>query len=335
MPATSDPRMTATKHEALAIDRMLTDTGADPWRADELQAITRRLGIGGDVSAPRAVWLDVAEGVRLRALDWGGDGAPVLLLHGGALTAQTWDYVCVGLRSEFRLVALDMRGHGESSWSDDYSIGRLAADAAQAAAALGISRLHVCGMSLGGVAAAELALTTTSLVKSLAMVDVAPGVEFEATARMRGFINGMISAPSVEAVIDAAMRTSPSSDRERVAYRMISLLRQRGDGAWEWRRDSRRMVDYPHILSHIRGLADRVGAFDVPFLMVRGGRSRSMPARAAAAFASRFRNGRFVEISDAGHNVQEDNPAGLIRELRSFWNDVAGIQRAQTEPAER
>ena len=298
---------------------MLPDTAEDPWRADELRAITRRLGIDGDVSAPCTRWLEVAEGVRLRALDWGGDGDPVLLLHGGALTAQTWDYVCVGLRSEFRLIALDMRGHGESCWSDEYSIGRLAADAAQTATALGIARLHVVGMSLGGVVAAELALTAPGLVKSLAMVDVAPGVEFEGTARMRGFINGMTGAPSVEAVVDAAMRTSPGNDRERVAYRMRALLRRRGDGEWEWRRDSRRMVDYPHILSHIQGLADRVSAFDAPFLMVRGARSRSMPAPAAVAFAARFRNGRFVEISDAGHNVQEDNPAALIEALRAFW----------------
>jgi len=308
------------KHDPPTTDGMLPDMGEDRWRADELRAITRRLGIDGDVSAPHALWLDVAEGVRLRALDWGGSGVPVLLLHGGALTAQTWDYVCVGLRSEFRLIALDMRGHGESSWSGDYSIGRLAADAAQTAAALGMVRLHVVGMSLGGVAAAELALTRMDLVESLTMVDVAPGVEFQGTARMRGFINAMASAPSVEAVIDAAMRTSPWSDRERVAYRMKALLRRRGDGEWEWRRDARRMVDYPHILAHIEGLAERVGAFRAPFLMVRGGRSRSMPAPAAAAFAGRFRNGRFVEIADAGHNVQEDNPAALIRELRAFWN---------------
>lgn len=304
-----------------ALDRMLPSTGDDPWRPDELRAIIHRLGIDGDVSAPRTLWLDVAEHVCLRALDWGGTGAPVLLLHGGALTAQTWDYVCAGLRSEFRLIALDMRGHGESSRSDDYSIGRLAADAAEAASELGIERLHLVGMSLGGVVAAELALTTPSLVKSLTMVDVAPGVEFEGTARMRRFINGMISAPSIEAVIDAALRTSPGSDRDRVAYRMRALLRERCDGAWEWRRDSRRMVDYSHILAHIEGLAGRVGAFSAPFLMVRGGRSRSMPASAAAEFASRFRDGRFVEISDAGHNVQEDNPAALIRELRSFWNE--------------
>jgi pimeloyl-ACP methyl ester carboxylesterase len=177
-------------------------------------------------------------------------------------------------------------------------------------------------MSLGGVAAAELALTAPGLVKSLTMVDVAPGVEFEGTARMRGFINGMTRAPSVEAVIDAAMRTSPGNDRERVAYRMRALLRQRGDGEWEWRRDSRRIVDYPHILSHIQGLEDRVGDVGAPFLMVRGGRSRSMPAPAAIAFSDRFRNGRFIEISDAGHNVQEDNPVALIRALRAFWDSA-------------
>lgn len=313
------------KHDAPATERLPPKMEGAPWRADELQAITRRLGIAGDVSAPLTLWIDVAEGMRLRVLDWGGNGSPVLLLHGGALTAQTWDYVCVGLRSEFRLFALDMRGHGESSWADDYSISRLAADAVRAIAALGLSRLHVIGMSLGGVAAAELALTTADLVTSLTMVDVAPGVRFEETARMRSFINEMIRAPSVEAVVDAAMRMSPWNDRERVAYRMRSLLRRRGDGEWEWRRDSRRMVDYPHILAHIEGLAGRVDAFRAPFLMVRGGRSRSMPALAAVAFAGRFRNGRFIEIPDAGHNVQEDNPAALIEELRAFWSAAACV----------
>ena len=298
---------------------LVTDARIDAWPENNLRAITRRLGIDGDVSAPRTLWFDLSRDVRLRALDWGGKGVPVLLLHGGALTAQTWDYVCVGLRSEFRLVALDMRGHGESSWSDNYSIVQWAADAAQTAIALRALPLHVAGMSLGGIVAAELALTTTGLVRSLAMVDVAPGVDFGATARMRGFINGMSGAPSVEAVIDAAMRTSQSSDRQRVAYRMKALLRQGADGYWKWRRDSRRTADYQHFLSHLQGLEERVGALRAPFLMVRGGRSRSMPASAAIAFSNRFHDGHFVEIADAGHNVQEDNPAALIKALRAFW----------------
>ena len=297
----------------------MPDAQIDAWSEHDLRAITRRLGIDGDVSAPRTLWFDLSPSVRLRALDWGGNGAPVLLLHGGALTAQTWDYVCVGLRSEFRMVALDMRGHGESSWSDHYSIGQWAADAAQTAIALGTPPLHVAGMSLGGIVAAELALTTTGLVRSLSMVDVAPGVVFSATAQMRSFINGMTGAPSVEAVIDAAMRTSQSSDRQRVAYRMRALLRREADGYWKWRRDARRTADYEHFLSHLQGLEERVGALRAPFLMVRGGRSRSMPASAATAFSDRFHDGHFVEVADAGHNVQEDNPAALIKALRAFW----------------
>ena len=299
---------------------LVSDARMDAWPEHDLQAITRRLGIDGDVSAPRTLWFDFSRGVRLRALDWGGNGAPVLLLHGGALTAQTWDYVCVGLRSEFRLIALDMRGHGESSWSDDYTIGQWAAEAAQTVIALGAPPLHVAGMSLGGVVAAELALTTTGLVRSLTMVDVAPGVDFGAPARMRGFINGRTGAASVAAVIDAAMRTSQLSDRQRIAYRMRALLRQGADGYWKWRRDSRRTTDYQHILSHLQELEDRVGALRAPFLMVRGGRSKSMPASAAIAFPNRFHDGHFVEIADAGHNVQEDNPAALIEALRAFWN---------------
>jgi pimeloyl-ACP methyl ester carboxylesterase len=223
--------------------------------------------------------------------------------------------------------ALHKRDHAHGR-SEDYSIERMARDTAEIASAFTHARLHVAGMSLGGVAAAEFALTWRERVKTLTMVDVGPGSVLEASSKMRGFINDMITAPSVEGVIDAAMQASPKSDKERVSYRMRALLRERDDGTWEWKRDPTRITYLTHILERIEGLRGRVGTFDAPFMIVRGSRSKTLPSEAAAAFAASFSDGRCVEVANAGHNVPEDNPAALIRVLRTFWTSASQRPRS-------
>lgn len=181
--------------------------------------------------------------------------------------------------------------------------------------------VHLVGMSLGGLIAAEFAFRTQALVKSLAVIDVAPGVSFPATAKMRDFIGRARTVESVEAAVEAALRVSPQSDRDRVAYRMHTLLRQRDDGAWEWKHDGRREVDFSQILARVDALRAGAAQFDRAFLMVRGQRSQILSHEAARDFARRFPAGRCVEVADAGHNVQEDNPRELSRRLRQFWSD--------------
>src|SRR5690348_10982585 len=87
-----------------------------PWLA-------RRCGIEfSDASHPVRRDCTTPDGLRLSYLDWGGSGDPIVFLHGGALTAHTWDLVCIGLRGTYRCISLDLRGHGDSDWSDDYRI---------------------------------------------------------------------------------------------------------------------------------------------------------------------------------------------------------------------
>lgn len=144
-----------------------------------------QLGVTVRDPAPPRAFRFAHDGCRLHGLDWGGTGVPVLLLHGGGLTAHTWDFVCLGLRGAARLVALDLRGHGDSDWSDDCRVGTMAADVVAAADHLGFARVRLVGMSLGGVVAAHVAAARPDRVERLALVDVAPGVDFESTGRIR------------------------------------------------------------------------------------------------------------------------------------------------------
>jgi pimeloyl-ACP methyl ester carboxylesterase len=299
-----------------------------------LVPLARRLGISfEDTTPPRHLMLPGAGGVRLHALDWSGDGAPTLFLHGGRLTAQTFDYVCLGLRDRVRAVALDLRGHGDSDRTSDYAFDSQVADIRAILDALAWPRAHLVGMSLGGLIAAHFAASAPHRVASLVIIDTGPGVVFEGTARMRGFFQRVHPSAGPEAMVEAAMQTSPSSDREQVAYRMAAMMRRDKSGAWDWAVDRARSPDYPALLAKVEEMVIAAERLAAPCLVVRGGRSEVFSEEAAARFAARFADGDWIAIPDAGHNVQEDNPAGLIAALSRFWSNSSPL--GEVDPVER
>ncbi len=292
--------------------------------ASALEGLAREMGVEiGDLSPPASRHVEGPDGA-LHLLDWGGDGPPALLLHGGALTARTWDYVALGLRADFRLIALDLRGHGDSHWAETYPLAAYVADVLAVVDQLGVAPCHLAGMSLGGVAAALSARAAPDRFASLALVDVAPGVDFASTARMRGFIGAVETAASVEAVTAQALAVSPRSHPGKVAYRMAALLTQTMAGDWRWKQDRRRPTDFPAILAAVAALDQIAAASRLPTLLVRGGRSRVLDAAAGEAFARAVPGARVSVAPDAGHNVQEDNPVHLAQAFRDFWTSAGG-----------
>lgn len=292
----------------------------EDWYPEALATIAIRLGVSfSDLAPPQPHRLRTPGGPEIHALDWGGQGPCVVLLHGGALTARTWDYVALALRTEFRLVALDLRGHGASDWADDYSIESYAADVSAVLDGLSIERTHLAGMSLGGIVACEFASRHPARTASLTMVDVVSRPIFAATARMRSFINDFRGASTIDEVVDMALAVSPKSDPQRLHYRMRLLLRRDDDGRLLWRADRRRRTDFAAILRHLAGFEGRVHEMAAPFLLTRGADSLIVTREAAHSFTARFPNGRWLDIPGAGHNVQEDNPRELANALRDFW----------------
>lgn len=297
----------------------------DDWHPEALAAIAGRLGLAlGDLARPRARSFRATDGISIRALDWGGQGPPAVLLHGGALTARTWDYVALALRSEFRIVALDLRGHGASDWADDYSINGFADDLLPIVDGLGIERTHIVGMSLGGIVGCEFALRHPDRTETLTMVDVTSRPVFAATARMRAFMADFRCAATVAEVVDMALAVSPKSDPERLHYRMRTLLKRHEDGLFVWKNDHRHPPNYAAILAHLAGFEARVPGMAAPFFLARGGESLIVTEDAARDFTACFPDGRWVNIANASHNVQEDNPRDLADALRAFWQASGG-----------
>jgi len=114
------------------------------------------------------------------AVDDTGDGPPVVLLHGLACGKRMWFHQTLALRSRFRVITYDQRGHGLTdapAVATDYSAGHLARDLVGVLDALKIERAAIVGFSLGGGPALALAAGKPERVSRLVLADVGAGAD--------------------------------------------------------------------------------------------------------------------------------------------------------------
>jgi pimeloyl-ACP methyl ester carboxylesterase len=270
---------------------------------------------------------DVVHGTRLHSLDWGTHGRPpILFLHGGALTARTWDVVCLGLRADYHCVALDQRGHGDSEWSPimDYTPEAHARDIDGVLDAYGIERAVVVGQSMGGMNGFVYTATHPDRVTALVLVDVGPDIQLAGAQRISEFVGQTADADTIEAFVEQALRFNPLRDRRLLTGSARTNLRQLPDGTWTRKHDTRVIgkVSAEEIMRRLAGYWRRVPEIACPTLVVRGALSDVFLADAAESLAAALPHGRGVTIAGAGHTVQGDNPAGLITALRGFLREL-------------
>jgi pimeloyl-ACP methyl ester carboxylesterase len=114
-------------------------------------------------------------GPTLVIREWGRpDGAVIVLLHGLGSSGDSWRHVAPLLGRRFRVVAVDLRGHGGSSRSTDYSFETMRNDVIRLLDALGFLAVIAMGHSMGGLVAYLLAATRPDLVRALVLEEVPP-----------------------------------------------------------------------------------------------------------------------------------------------------------------
>jgi pimeloyl-ACP methyl ester carboxylesterase len=157
---------------------------------------------------PRHVTVLAANDLRLHCLIWGRDDAPtVLLVHGNGAHAHWWDPLVPSFVPTFRLVAPDLRGHGESDWPAEpaYGIADFSADLAAVAAQLAPGRIAIVAHSMGARAAAWFTAEHPASVRGLAMLDTSvAGVDDATAQRWRGRVDGRRVGRSYPSYADAA-----------------------------------------------------------------------------------------------------------------------------------
>lgn len=283
--------------------------------------------LGAAVPPVSRVDLPLADGRQLSGLRWGDAPPAVTLLHGAGLNAHTWDTTLLHLG--LPALALDLPGHGDSSWRDDaaYVARVLAPDVISALEQWASTPQVLVGHSLGGLTAAAVAASRPDLVSRLVIVDITPGVDPSAgPAQIRAFFAGPTDWASRDELVERALSFGLGGSPEAAARGVFLNSRVRADGRVEWK----------HHFAHLAAAAANAGAdpttpdavravlastgwddlaeVTAPVTLVRG--ERGFVTAADADDLARRVAGADVRVLGTGHNAQEEDPAGLAALIR-------------------
>jgi pimeloyl-ACP methyl ester carboxylesterase len=267
----------------------------------------------------RREFVEVSPGRKLSALVWGEGPPSLVLLHGGAQNAHTWDTVALAL--DRPLVAIDLPGHGHS---DSPAKGSLdvwsnADDVAAAMRVLAPDAAAVVGMSLGGMTTIALASRHPDLVRAIVLVDVTPGASGPKTDAIVAFIDGPESFPSFEEILARTVEFNPTRTVASLRRGILHNAEQRDDGSWVWRYARFRATEHGGERPDLSTLWDAVSEVGVPLLLARGMRPQSVVDDAdEAELLRRLPSAQVAHVEDAGHSVQGDTPIELARLIDEF-----------------
>ncbi|MXW61033.1 MAG: alpha/beta hydrolase [Acidimicrobiaceae bacterium] len=264
--------------------------------------------------------VELDDGRHISALVWGEGPPELVLLHGGAQNAHTWDTVALALGRP--LVCIDLPGHGHSGPGTEGSADVFgnAVDVAVAVRTLGAQASAVVGMSLGGMTMLALAGHAPELVRKAVLVDVTPGVDEKKSSNIAAFINGPESFDSFDDLLARTIEFNPTRTVESLRRGILHNAEQRPDGSWVWRYARFRVSEtkgdgFPRF----GDLWDVVSDLTVPLMLVRGMREQSVVDDAdEAELIRRSPTARIEHVENAGHSVQGDTPVELAALIEDF-----------------
>jgi len=256
--------------------------------------------------------------LRFHFLDWGTEGRlPLLLIHGAAQTAHSWDEVAPDLACDHHVLAIDQRGHGDSDWAPGARYRRedFVADIRAFLDDRGWREATLVALSLGGLNSLAFAAAHPDRVRGLVVVDVAPTVARAGRDAVKSQLAVSDFATFDEAV-ERALAFNPRRSRGNIEGRLRHALRQNADGRWTYKYDP--TIAGPGLESDFEELWESVRRVRRPTLLVRGGQSDILAEETVDRFLRELPGSEAAVVPGAGHSVMGDNPQGFLAALRPF-----------------
>ncbi len=255
--------------------------------------------------------------IRLHYEVYGGPGPTVVFLHGLGSSADDWPLQIPVFAERFRVIALDLRAHGQSTSDGRFSIEMMAEDVAELLAQLGEPPAHVVGLSLGGCVALALGLRRPERVRSLTLVNtfaryhsngrasLGRGLKriwllwFRPKEAMAAFVaEGLFPKPEQRPLYEAAVASLSKNSR----YRYFLSIRAIG------------RFDVEAQLS----------AIHCPTLIVAGDRDTTVPLEWKERLHRSIPGSQLLIIPDSGHATPHDQYEVFNREVMGFIERVKG-----------
>lgn len=260
--------------------------------------------------------------VRLHYRDWTGPAeasATLLLLHGLTAHSRQWDSFAAEMSRHCRVVAPDLRGHGESQWADAYDLDTQVGDVCAMVAALGLHNITLVGQSLGGSIAIRYAGSAPDELARLVVVDIAPTIPKSTRAQMYTDFEQVAHFDSPEHAIATEIAANPLASPDHLAHRIRNAIQRQRDGSWTWRYDP--ALALPGAIS-FRDAEEEgwaaAGRIQVPSLVMRGAESEYLTPETAKRLVSTIPICDFVEFRECGHVIPIDEPDGFRDTILQF-----------------
>jgi pimeloyl-ACP methyl ester carboxylesterase len=280
----------------------------------------------------------ISQRLRLNYVDWGNpDAPPLVLLHGARDHARNWDWVAERLCDRWRVIAPDLRGHGDSQWSQDgvYDMPGFICDLAELVHQRQLAPVTLIGHSLGGNIAIRYAGIFPGQVKRLVAIE-GLGLSPKAMAarlakpladRMRLWVEAQRSLAGrsprrYKSLEDATARMQAAN--EHLTPAQAGHLARHGvnrneDGTYSWKFDPHLRV-FPPVDIPVEEVERLWANVACPTLLVYGKQSwASNPLEDGRA--CHFKDARVVMVENAGHWVHHNQTDFFIKTVQAFLEE--------------
>jgi molybdate transport system substrate-binding protein len=263
------------------------------------------------------------DGLRIHYLDWGSAGKqPLILLHGIGRVAHTFDHVVSHLHERYHVMAVDMRGHGDSGWDPNgaYLVEDYVKDIEGFVEALHLRSIILWGNSTGGRVAQVFAGKHADLVAAVIVEDVGPERPREIATNVTSRIQKEDETGwASEDELFAELKTNNPRTAEEVLRALAHYgSKQRPDGRTIWKRD-------PDIAKGFvpTQLWDYLQRIKSPIIYILGGRSTIVPPETQAKLRDTLPQLQIVTMPGLGHYPSEEDAGGFLAIVDRFLAETA------------
>lgn len=256
-------------------------------------------------------------GLKIHTRDW-GDAAklPFILLHGIARVARCFDHLAPHLANDYRVIAVDMRGHGESDWHPDgaYLVQDYTTDIEALIEQLDLRGVVLWGASTGGRVAQMVAGRRPERVRAVVVEDVGPERPTAVSNRLGGrMVREAEGWASVDELAAHIKTTQPRTADAIIHNLALHGSRVREDGRVLWARD-------PAILKGFIAteLWRTVLKIQCPVVYVLGGLSAIVPPETQQELQAKLPLSQIVMMPGLGHYPSDEKPEEFLAIVRRF-----------------